>query len=288
MKIHTVPEGVQSMPLGKYLMRAWPMMPGWVVRDALKQRSVRVNGVRSGAEAKVMAGDELKLYILDKYFEAPLDVLYENEGLLAVNKPAGLPVDADRANVGADTLLSRVQARYPSAQLCHRLDAGTSGVVLCARDERSHALLLRAFAEHWMTKKYVALAAGRVEPEQAQLRAWLKKDAGASRVRVFDHPSAGAQEIRTAYRMLETARVKGETLSLMEVTLITGRTHQIRAHMAHIGHPLLGDDKYGDRELNRRLGGGIRLHAAELTLNGPELPEAWQGLRIASPAPKWL
>ena len=276
------------MPLERYLRRAWPMMPAHALRDLLKRRDVKRDGVRLGAEETVRGGDALKVYLPERYAPAPPALIYCDGSLAAAVKPQGLPVDADQDGVGADTLLSRVQARYPSAQLCHRLDAGTSGVVLCARDERSHALLLRAFAEHWMTKKYVALAAGRVEPEQAQLRAWLKKDAGASRVRVFDHPSAGAQEIRTAYRMLETARVKGETLSLMEVTLITGRTHQIRAHMAHIGHPLLGDDKYGDRELNRRLGGGIRLHAAELTLNGPELPEAWQGLRIASPAPKWL
>ncbi|MDO4357462.1 MAG: RluA family pseudouridine synthase [Clostridia bacterium] len=288
MKIHVVPEGVRPMPLSKYLTRAWPMLPGWVIRDAMKQRSVRVNGVKCGAEATVTAGDELKIYILDKFFAAPLSVLYEDDDLLAVDKPAGLPVDADQANVGADTLKQRVQAHCPEAQLCHRLDAGTSGVVLCAKNPRAHEMLLAAFAGHQLRKKYVAMAAGRVKPERARLTAWLKKDAGASRVRVFDHPVAGAQEICTEYRLLKSVQAKGVALTRLEVTLITGRTHQIRAHMAHIGHPLLGDDKYGDRELNRRFGGGIRLHAAELTLLGEELPEKWRGLRLTSPAPRWF
>ncbi len=288
MKIHVVPEGVQRMPLGKYLTRAWPMLPGWVVRDAMKQRSVRVNGVKSGAEATVASGDELKIYILDRYFAAPLEVLYEDGDLLAVNKPAGLPVDADRANVGADTLKQRVLARCPEARLCHRLDAGTSGVLLCAKNARAHEILLAAFAGHQLRKKYVALAAGCVRPERARLTAWLQKDAGAAKVRILDHPAAGAQEICTEYRSLGTVQAKGAVLTRLEVTLVTGRTHQIRAHLAHVGHPLVGDDKYGDRELNRRIGGGICLHAAELTLLGEALPEAWRGLRFVSPAPKWF
>ena len=287
MKIHTVPEGVSRQPLNKYLLRAWPMLPGWVVRDAMKNRSVRINGIKCGADAFVCAGDELKIYILDQYFEAPLDIIYEDDELLVVNKPAGLPVDADQRSVGADTLKSRVQAKYPEAQLCHRLDTGTSGVLLCAKTPRAHDLLLEAFAAHEMQKKYLCIVAGKMHPPEATLKAWLKKDAGAARVRVQDHPGAGAQEIQTRYRMLENFQVRGVTLSRLEVTLITGRTHQIRAHMAHIDHPLLGDDKYGDRALNKQLGGGICLHASELTLLGAKLPDKWQGMTFKSPAPKW-
>ena len=287
MKIHTVPEGVARTPLNKYLLRAWPMLPGWVVRDAMKNRSVRINGVKSGAEAFVAGGDELKIYILDQYFEAPLEILYEDAELLAVNKPAGLPVDADQRNVGADTLKSRVQAKYPEAQLCHRLDTGTSGVLLCAKTAQAHEILLKAFAAHELRKKYLCVVAGKMHPPEATLKGWLKKDAGAARVRVLDHAVNGAQEIQTRYRMLECFTAKGVTLSRLEVTLITGRTHQIRAHMAAVDHPLLGDDKYGDRALNKKFGGDVRLHAAELTLIGSGIPDRWQGMTFKSPAPQW-
>lgn len=288
MKIHTVPQGVARTPLNKYLLRAWPMLPGWVVRDAMKTRSVRINGVKCGAEAFVCAGDELKIYILDQYFEAPLEVIYEDDELLAVNKPAGLPVDADQRNVGEDTLKSRVQAKYPGAQLCHRLDTGTSGVLLCAKTPQAHEILLKAFAAHELRKKYHCIVAGKMHPPEATLKAWLKKDAGAAKVRVLDHPAGGAQEIQTRYRMLECFTAKGVTLSRLEVALITGRTHQIRAHMAFVDHPLLGDDKYGDRALNKKLGGGVCLHAAELTLIGDGIPDRWQGMTFKSPAPQWI
>lgn len=287
MKIHTVPEGVSRQQLNKYLQRAWPMLPGWVIRDAMKTKSVRVNGVKCGADATVSAGDELKIYILDQYFEAPLDVIYEDSELLAVSKPAGLPVDADQKHVGADTLKSRVQAKYPGAQLCHRLDTGTSGVVLCAKTQQAHEQLLRAFASHELRKKYICVVAGRMPYENQTLKAWLKKDAGAAKVRVLDHPAAGAQEIRTQYRLLEVFQAGGATLSRLEVTLITGRTHQIRAHMAHVDHPLVGDDKYGDRNLNRKFTGGICLHAAELTLLGDGVPDKWVGMTFKSPVPQW-
>lgn len=287
MKIHTVPEGVAKQPVAKYLQRAWPMLPGWVIRDAMKTKSVRINGVKSGAEASVSAGDELKIYILDQYFEAPLEVIYEDQDLLVVNKPAGLPVDADQKHVGADTLKTRVQAKCPTAQLCHRLDTGTSGVVLCAKNEKAHEQLLKAFASHELRKRYICIAAGKLPYENQTLKAYLRKDSGAAKVQVLDHPAAGAQEIRTQYKLLEVFQAKGVTLSRLEVTLITGRTHQIRAHMAHIDHPLVGDDKYGDRGLNKKFSGGICLHAAELTLLGDDVPDKWVGMTFKCPPPQW-
>ena len=248
MHRHTVSEGVSPTPLPRYLIRAFPSLPGWLIRETLKKKDVRINGIKSGADALVQSGDELTLYVDNKYFAAPLTVIYEDDGLLVVEKPAGIPVDSDRANIGADTMLSRIQAYCPSAQLCHRLDTGTGGVLICAKTESALAEMTDAFKHHTLTKKYRCLVAGRPEQSEAKLKDYLIKDAGASRVRIVHSPANGALPVETHYKLLGSKN----GASLLEVTLITGRTHQIRAHLSSVSLPLLGDDKYGDRAANRR------------------------------------
>ncbi len=248
MHRHTVPNGVSSTPLQKYLTRAFPTLPAWLIRETLKKKDVRVNGTKSGADTSVRSGDELTMYIDDKYFSAPLDIIYEDDRLLVVDKPCGIPVDSDQANIGADTMLSRIQAHCPSAQLCHRLDTGTGGVLIAAKTNDALSEMLTAFKQHELTKKYRCIVVGKPTAPQAKLTAYLLKDAASSRVSIIHVPKSGALPIETHYKLIES---KGE-LSLLEVTLITGRTHQIRAHLSSAALPLLGDDKYGDRAANRR------------------------------------
>ncbi len=273
MKKHTVPPLRGPLPLSRYLERAFPRIPPWLLRDTLKKKDVRVNGIKSGPETLLNGGEELTIYLRDEYLDAPLKILYEDEDMMAVEKPAGIPVDADADNIGADTMQRRLSAHCPTARLAHRLDTGTGGVLLASRTEAGHARLLDAFRNHEIRKFYRCLALGCPSPREATLKAYLAKDASAARVRVTDHPIPGALPIETRYRVVATA---GEVCEL-EVELITGRTHQIRAHLAHIGHPLLGDDKYGDRAFNRR-------HHAQN-------PQLWcvrmeyRSLRVESPAP---
>ena len=248
MRRHIVPEGVAPMPLSRYLSRACPTLPGWLIRDTLKKKDVRINGVKSGPDAIVSSGCELTLYMDDRYFEAPLTILYEDNGLLVVEKPAGIPVDADRSNVGADTMLSRIQARCPEAQLCHRLDTGTGGVLICAKTQKMLEEMLDVFKRHDLTKKYYCLVVGRPSAPEARLTGHLVKDAVASRVRIVPSACSGSLPVETHYRLVSSK----DGLSLLEVTLVTGRTHQIRAHLSSVSLPLLGDDKYGDRAANRR------------------------------------
>ena len=286
MTAHRVPAGVTPMPLEKYLRRAWPMLPGHVIRGALKRRDVRVNGARSGADAVVSGGDELTLYLDEALLAPEADVLWTDERLIAAVKPQGLPVDADRDGVGADTLLIRLQRRWPGARLCHRLDAQTGGIVLAAADDAVWQQAFEAFRSHGVRKHYRALALGDFDRREGALNAWLVKDARRAEVRVAHRPEPGAKPIETRWRALERA---GEGLWRVELEPVTGRTHQLRAHMADFGHPLLGDDKYGDRAANRGRP-GVRLCLWHAALDIPEdSPLAdYRGMRFEAPEPDWL
>lgn len=256
MQKHRIPEGVAVLPLSTYLRRAFPRIPASLLKETLRKRDVRVNGVKLDGGALVQSGDELTLYLPDRYLTAPLDILYEDERILAVDKPAGIPVDSDARSIGADTMLSRLRAYCPTAALAHRLDTGTGGVLLAAKNEEGLAYLLEVFRSHRIEKTYRCLVRGTPQPHQADCKAFLLKDAAASRVRILSRPAPGALSIETAYRVVQT---RGD-MSLLEVRLVTGRTHQIRAHLSALGYPLLGDDKYGDRAFNRAH------HAAQIAL----------------------
>ena len=265
MQKHLVPEHVPAMPLSSYLRRAFPRIPASLLKETLKKRDVRVNGVKSDSQATVRSGDELTLYLPDKYLTAPLRILYEDERMLAVEKPAGVPVDGDADCIGADTMLARLRAYCPTASLAHRLDAGTGGVLLAGKTVEGLAYLLDAFKGHRIEKTYLCLVRGVPNPPQADRRAFLLKDAASARVRILSSPAPGALSIETRYRLLET---RGD-ISLVEVQLVTGRTHQIRAHMSFLGYPLLGDDKYGNRTFNRaHHAAQIALWCARLHLDG--------------------
>jgi 23S rRNA pseudouridine955/2504/2580 synthase len=181
------------MSLARYLSRAYPMCPGHILRNAMKRRDVRVNGARSGEDAVVSGGDQLAVYIDDRFLTAPAKVLYEDGEILALEKPQGLPVDADADGIGEDTLLTRARALYPSAELCHRLDAGTGGVTLLALTPGAHAALTDAFKNHMIGKTYAAWwSASRKKPE-GELGHYLRKDADTALVREASPNRPGAR-----------------------------------------------------------------------------------------------
>lgn len=251
MKQHKVPDSVQPVGVARYLSRAWPQMPGWVIRNALKEKNVRLNGARATAEMQVRGGDELNLYIEEKYFGGALTVLYVDDHLLVLEKPVGLPVDSDTQAIGEDTLLRRARSVYPSAQLCHRLDTGTGGVLLCALKESVKELIKSAFSRGEIRKTYRAVLCGRPAREKNTLDDYLAKDAASARVRIVSQSTPGAKRASLTYHLLDTIDVGSLPLSRVEIDLHTGRTHQIRVQMAQRGMPVLGDDKYGDRERNK-------------------------------------
>ena len=257
-----VPPRAEGMRLDKYAAQAFPLLPASVLRDAFARRDVKADGKRMNREAAVQAGQTIQLYT---NYAIDLPVVYEDGHILLLNKPAGISCDDDAW--GGTTVLSLAKARAAGAyvpRLCHRLDHPTSGLLLLCKDDESEANLFDAFKSHALDKKYQCLVRGEMRPPAAVREAYLVKDAEKALVRIVTHETPGALPIATQY---ETLDYDGE-ISRLRVTLLTGRTHQIRAHMAFLSHPILGDDKYGDRAFNKRYKTtSLRLCATELTLH---------------------
>ena len=178
---------------------------------------------------------------------------YCDDNIIVCDKQRGLTVAADDG--GDDTLEGRLKKELPEVYPVHRIDATTEGLVLFARNVTARDELLRAFSAHdgSVEKYYTCTVIGRPAPKKAILTAYLTKDERRGRVYVNDKKEGDAKEIITEYEVLSTHTREGVPLSALKIHLVTGRTHQIRAHMAYVGYPLLGDDKYGDREVNRQL-----------------------------------
>ncbi len=266
-----IPDDIKPMRLDKYLMRVLPGLPAWAIREAFSRRDVKMDGQRVNANVHTMPGALILLYGIQDIGALPLDVVYEDEHILLINKPAGISVQAD---LGGGTTVeslaldhvrkSALDALPPKA--CHRLDNQTYGLLLLAKDRRAEELMTLAFKERSIKKAYTCLTKGTPKLREATLNAFLLKDAKAAHVQIFDHPVPGALPITTGYRVMEAGSV-----CRLEVDLITGRTHQIRAHLAHIGHPILGDDAYGDRAYNREHNTKrLMLCATSMTLSGKE------------------
>ncbi|MBQ7887833.1 MAG: RluA family pseudouridine synthase [Clostridia bacterium] len=259
-----VPQEKDGLMLSQLLVQAAADVPMWAIKEAMKKRDVRIDGVRVGGDVRVHAGQEIRVFwpksvvsakAQEKTPQRP-EIVFEDVRVLLINKPQGLQSQNEDAPLSGDSALTRVLAylkakdgKTDCVHLCHRLDVQTGGLLLFAKDDEAFESAMQAFSERTFQKFYTCRVKGCPAKQEAVMHAFLRKDAQISRVSVTDYPARGSMEIVTGYRVIQP----GEQ-ALLEVELITGRTHQIRAHLAHIGHPILGDDKYGDRMLNRQLG----------------------------------
>ncbi|WP_297002718.1 RluA family pseudouridine synthase [uncultured Dialister sp.] len=221
---------------------------------ALRTKKIKVNGKKMEPSYRLMEGDAVRSFVLEIKKSRPVDILYEDENLLAVNKPAGL-LSLDVTGRTEDTMLDRVNSLLAergekTAYPVHRIDFNTSGILLLAKNGRAGEILDRMIKERKIRKSYLCVVKGRPSPDKGRLENQLFKDAKKNRVYVAEHTVKGSKTAITDYRVIASRN----GLSLVECHLLTGRTHQIRCQMAHAGHPLLGDDKYGSKEWNREKG----------------------------------
>jgi len=257
------------------IRRFLPELPARTAQQSFARRDVKLDGKRVRPDVRVTAGQKVELFCMEQ--TAPLiDVVYEDDDVLLVNKRAGISVEPDeRGGVSLSELAAKhVRQKAPDAPVpkaCHRLDNQTCGLLMFAKNERAEEILTLAFRDRTMDKRYVCLVRGMMKPPAATCRAYLLKDAKAARVFIHDSQVPGSRPIITEYETLDNGPV-----SRVLVHLVTGRTHQIRAHMAALGHPLLGDDVYGDRAFNRqqKVQGRLCLCAVRLTVEtGGGLPQ---------------
>ena len=254
-------------------LRAWqPGLKESDVRKLFASRDVKINGRPAAGNPVLQSGEEITLYLPEARSAAEIRVVYEDADILLVNKPAGISVEPDGSGALSLTELCRqyAEARHFQPPVpCHRLDVRTCGLCLFAKHEQASEILLEAFQQRTIEKYYVCLVRGIMKPPSGICEAFLLKDADRAKVTILDHPVPGAFPITTGYETLSSGQV-----SRLKVHLITGRTHQIRAHLAALGHPILGDDLYGDHAFNRsQKSRHLKLCAFSLTIQtGGKLP----------------
>ena len=273
MRQITIKKNDAGQRLDRFVAKALPLLPAALLQKYIRLKRVKVNGKGSQRDTRLLEGDVLQLYINDEFFDQPaeenrflsifhpnLDIVYEDENLLLVNKRPGLVVHADE-NEKVNTLINHIQAYlYQKKEwsprqensfapaLCNRIDRNTGGIVIAAKNAAALRIINDKIRSHELRKSYLCVTVGRPTPPEGKIEGFLLKREEKNQVSFYHHPVPGGRTAATLYKTLETR----EELSLVECELLTGRTHQIRVSMAEIGHPLLGDGKYGNGQVNRK------------------------------------
>lgn len=217
----------------------------------LRKKDIKINGKRINKDILVYENDKIDIYLPKelKDVKIELDTAYEDENILVINKPVNIEV------TGTNSLTEIINKQYINCEFkpqpCHRIDRNTTGLVMFAKNKEALEILLKKFKEHEIEKHYLALVYGIPNKKEERLEAYLFKDQKKSQVYISDNFKKGYQKIITKYTVLEKRK---DNTALLDVEIETGRTHQIRAHLSHIGYPIIGDGKYGKNEINKQFG----------------------------------
>lgn len=212
------------------------------IQKLIRSKDIKINGVRVGKDIAIGVGDEVEIF----YPETVVDVIFENDDIVVVNKPRGIETVSETQE---DLLKILNKQLGKSLFAVHRLDRNTQGLVIFAKNFDAKFALDEAIKNRNIKKYYLARVVGVPKIKEQNLAAYLKKDEKNSIVYVSDNRLDGYDEIKTNYRVLES----DGNFSILEVELVTGKTHQIRAHLSHIGLPILGDEKYGNNLVNKKM-----------------------------------
>ncbi len=268
MRIFKVHQSEEGQTLEKYIQKLLMSAPSSFIYKIFRKKDVKVNGHHEDRKFKLSENDEVAIYITEDQFNDFLKekayqpnnnikdwIIYEDDNVLFINKPRGLLVQKSKPQ---DESLDQMVVEYliykgeynPEKEIAfkpgpaHRLDRNTSGIVAFGKNHQTLELLFELFKNHdLINKHYLALVVGQVEKEKDTIDAPLLKNEEKNLVSV----SKNGKTAKTVYKLIK----KYDHYSLLDVTLLTGRTHQIRVHMAYINHPIVGDSKYGNFEANK-------------------------------------
>lgn len=256
MKKIIVDKKYDGKKLNKVILEKIPKINYTMFWKLLKKKDIKINGKRTNKDIQVFEKDEILVYIQDELINQneQIDIVYEDKNILIINKSSGIET------TGENSLTSLVQKIYREKEEkpmpCHRLDRNTTGLIIFAKNNEALNILLNKFKNHEIEKHYLAWVYGIPKESQKKEEAYLFKDNKKAKVYISDNWKKGFQKIITKYTILEKEK---DNTCILDVEIETGKTHQIRAHLAHMGYPIIGDGKYGKNDINKKFNKKVQM-----------------------------